>query len=241
MTIAEAEVMVDWALSKTGCTYRAQDPDRWIYDCVFDCSSLGVRADRAAGVIVPQWVTNTVEIYKWAQQLGALVSVDKAIATRGAGLLKGRSWGFGSKGHYAISLGDGTEMAAHGTRSGVHPGPVDRSFYNDGIILPPSMMHYADLDPVVDPEILKALAALEAWKDRVTKFPLHYGATTNDVSILNDILIRRVWMDPKYKSNTYTGNTRAAVKHLKRAKKLKSKDGSVFGSEAAAALLMPPS
>lgn len=235
MTVPEAEVMVDWAVSKTGSTYRAQDPDRWILDNVFDCSSLWVRAHRAAGVAVPDWVRNTVTIYEWARDLGALVSVAKAVETRGAGLVKGRTWGFGSKGHAAISEGGGFEMAAHGTKSGVHDGPVDAGFYNDGIILPPNVMHYAALDPPID---LAAIAKLLAFKDYVTAHPLRFNTpASSHITDLNRLLVAKALLVPSAPMNYYGQQTAAAVKHLKKLAGIKPTDGKVFGSEAAGALL----
>lgn len=241
MPVPDIEVSVDYALDKTGDIYRAKDPDRWVLPNVFDCSSLGVRAWRAAGIAVPEWVTNTRTIYQWAQQIGALVPVEKAVRTRGAGLLKGRWYGIGPLGHYAISLGNGEEMAAHGVRSGIHPSDVyGGRNYQDGIILPPSMAFYKDLQPPVDAEVLAALVELQQWQQRVAVNALRVGDRGPDVVILNKLLAQRGLRPTTGDFHVYSKPvTRDAVVHFKKLAHLSNIIGDTFGDEAATAILKP--
>lgn len=242
----DIEVAVDFALAQSGKSYCLHRPISEYASC-YDCSALVIASlihmYHQAGKQPPADLlacSNTVDLYKWGQQHGYLVSVAKGAATRGAIMIRGRSYGFGPLGHTSYSLGDGNEMAAHGFRSGIHPSVLDTSFYQDALIINDGSVHYAALDPPVDPKVLAAIAKLLKWEQAVTLAPLHQGDTTNNVSILNDLLIHRGLMDRKYKSNTYTQNTRAAVHRLKLDKGIDPPDGRGFGGTAAKALLAPP-
>lgn len=236
------EVAVQYALAQTGKPYHAygarMGPD------YFDCSGLVIASLGHAGVPLPYGISvehcwgNTVSLYNWARDVGGLVSVAKAVATRGAILIKGKWYGNGPLGHTSFSLGDGREMAAHGYRSGIHSNDVyGGRNYQDGFIIPG--VRYPALEPSIDPEVLAFLAKVEAWKARVTAMPLELGNTSNDVTILNNLLMNRALMARIHKSNTYTKYTRAAVHRLKVAAGFPNTEGRVFGGLAAAELLNP--
>src|SRR5690348_3125015 len=117
------EDAVQFALAQTGKPYHAFG-HRFGLD-YYDCSGLVIRSLSEAGVPLPPTISvtgeygNTVSLYNWAKDVGGLVSVAKGVATRGAIMIKGKWYGNGPLGHTSISLGDGTEMAAHGTFSGI--------------------------------------------------------------------------------------------------------------------------
>lgn len=70
-----------------------------------DCSGEVVRALRSVGIDPgPNDVSESLQTWA-ATSGGALISVDQAIATAGAGLFH---WGLGPAGHVALSRGDGT-------------------------------------------------------------------------------------------------------------------------------------
>lgn len=250
MSEPDIEVAVQYALAQTGRPYHAYGAR--FGPSYFDCSGLVIASLNAAhiplgpGISVSAETGNTVSLYRWAQDVGGLVSVEKAVATRGAILIKGKWYGNGPLGHTSISLGDGTEMAAHGVSSGIHPSPLyGGRNYQDGFIIPG--VYYAALQPPVDPKVLAALAALEEWKTRVSDKPLHYESDRPlDTAILNQLLVNRVLLDPKFAhSQVYGKDTASAVNHLKRLHPdvwttKQSRDGKVFGSVAAGVLLAPP-
>lgn len=244
MPQADIEVAVQFALAQTGKPYRAYG-NRTGLD-YFDCSGLVIRSLSEAGVQLPPGISvqpvegNTVSLYRWAQNVGGLVSVQKGVATRGAIMIKGRWYGNGPLGHTSISLGDGTEMAAHGYRSGIHPSPIyGGQNYQDAFIIPG--VHYGALEPPVDPAVIAYLAALAAWEKRVSAEPLRYGVGLGgDITILNQLLVARAWLDPKLVNmNIYGKPTAAAVNHLKRRNGFKNRDGKIAGSEVAKVLLAP--
>ncbi len=238
----EIENAVQFALAQSGKPYHAWGHRFGL--SYYDCSGLVIRSLDEAHIPLPSTISvqgeygNTVSLYNWAKDVGGLVSVSKAVATRGAILIKGKWYGNGPLGHTSISLGDGREMAAHGTFSGIHVSDVyGGKNYQDGFIIPG--VHYGSLEPPVDPEVLKALVALAQWKDRVTEDPLHWKQTSNDVTILNNLLIHRALMAKANKSNTYTRYTRAAVHRLKQGMAVPNTDGRIFGGLAAQQLLQP--
>lgn len=244
MTQPDIENAVTYALAQTGKPYHAYG-NRFGPD-YFDCSGLVIRSLYEAGVPLPPGISvsnkygNTVSLYKWARAVGGLVSVDTAVRTRGAILIKGRWYGNGPLGHTSISLGDGREMAAHGTRSGIHPSDLyGGRNYQDGFIIPG--VYYASLEPPVDPAVLEALAKLKEWEKRVSDKPLHAGSDRPlDTAILKDLLVARALLDPRWKAGgVYGPNVVKAVLRLKRRNGIHPFDGKVFGSKAAAALLAP--
>lgn len=225
---------------KPYCTHRPIQIDMPCYDC----SSLQIASLRymcqEAGVpsIVPPNVSNTVDMWKWGKSIGGLVSVQKGVRTRGAIMLKGRWYGYGALGHTGMSCGDGTEFAAHGYRSGISQSNIwGGRNYQDALIIPG--VYYADLQPPVDPAVLAALKKLLEWQQRVDANPLHLGDHNGDVTILNQLLVKRALLSPKAPMNTYTKQTRDAVVHFKKLEKLSNTVGHTFGGEAAAAILKP--
>ncbi len=241
----DIETAVQFALEQTGKPYQAYGARMGLDR--YDCSGLVFRALSEAGVPLPPGISvencygNTVSLYRWAVSSGGLVSVEAGVRTRGAIMIRGKWYGNGPLGHTSISLGDGTEMAAHGYRSGIHPSPIyGGQNYQDAFIIPG--VHYAALDPPVDPKVLEALAALNAWKKRVSDHPLHEGNNRPlDTRTLNELLVHRALLDAKFKtSKVYGPDTSKAVLRLKRRNGIHPFDGTKFGSRAAAALLKPP-
>lgn len=234
---------VNFALAQSGKPYRAFG-DRFGPD-YYDCSGLVIRSLYEAGIPLPPGISveneygNTVSLYNWAKDVGGLVSVEKAVATRGAILIKGRWYGNGPLGHTSFSLGDGREMAAHGRRTGIGVSNLyGGRNYQDGFLIPGVNYHQ---EPPVDPAVLEALAKLAKWKEEVSAHPLHAGMPANgNITIMNTLLVRRVLLDPKAPMNIYGKQSIGAVNHLKRLHKIPNRDGRVFGSEAAKALLTPP-
>lgn len=227
----DIEVACTFALNETGNTYIAQDPYRW-WAGNDDCSSLVIKSLRAAGIIVPESVRNTVGLYTWGRDIGGLRSVQEGYETRGYVMIKGRTWGFGSKGHASISLGGGLEMAAHGVRSGVHSNYMNASMYNDSLRIP--MVNYHDV-PEID---WNKIVQLEVWRQQVTVTPLKFGDRSENVRTLNALLVKRGLVVRDTKTG-YGTVTRDGVHHLKRVKPMP--DGNVngmsFGGPAADALL----
>jgi hypothetical protein len=242
----EIEHAVQFALAQAGKPYRAYG-DRFGPNH-YDCSGLVIRSLDEARVPLPPGISvesqwgNTVSLYNWMSQVGGLVSVQKAIATRGAMLIRGRTWGNGPLGHVSFSLGDGRQMAARGYRTGVGISYIDQGFYHDGGVIPG--VHYRALDPPVDPDALAYLAALKKWREsfngeRTADGKHGYlmrGDTNSRVTMMNKLLILRAYMGPGRQSNTYTRYSQAAVTHLKRYAGLEGK-GEKFGADAADALL----
>lgn len=241
------EVAVQFAEAQDPKPYCTHRPISEYWDC-YDCSALYIAGIRhmcdMAGVpwVIPASVGNTVDLYWWAKKAGALVSVTKGVSVRGAGMLKGRWWGYGPNGHVSYSLGNGREFAAHGFSSGIHESNLDAGFYNDAIIIPNVI--YGDLAPPVDPEVLKALAVWEAWGRRLDARaragdPLRQGEVSNDATMLNNLLIRRGLLAKANKSNLYSKYTRAAVHRGKLDAGFVSTDGTRVGGIFALFLLRP--
>ncbi len=237
------EDAIQFAVAQSGKPYHAFGA-RFGLD-YYDCSGLVIRSLDEAHVPLPPGISvineegNTVSLYKWAQSVGGLVSVAKGVATRGAIMIKGKWYGNGPLGHTSISLGNGQEMAAHGTFSGIHISDIyGGRNYQDAFIIPG--VHYAALDPPVDPNVIKALEALARWEQALYKKPLIYTETNYNIGILNRLLKHRAYLASNDKSgDTYTTATRQAVKNFKVKTKQPNRDGTVFGGPAATALLKP--
>lgn len=230
MTYPDIEVAVQYALAQSGKPY-ATGPGRFGPD-YYDCSGLVIASLRHAGIVIPNGVGNTVDLYKWGRDIGGLRSVDEGVKMRGYVMIKGRTWGYGPAGHTSISLGDGLEMAAHGRNSGIHSNYMNTSAYNDSLRIP--MVNYHD-EPEVD---WVALQKLLDWRDRVTASPLKYGDRKADVNTLNVLLLKK-GLVAKSTGTGYGKITRDGVHHLKVVKPMP--DGNVngmsFGGPAANALL----
>lgn len=182
---------VEYALAQQGKEYRNWDPDRW-WEAFSDCSSLVVKSHRHGGIYVPENVRNTVGIWYWGRDMGALVPVSRGIAVRGAIMLKGRSWGFGNNGHASISLGDGRQMAARGRRSGIGISNIVASNYDDALILPNVDYHI----PVpVDPHTLEFLKMLAKWETSLSERPIRYGDKGPRVAMLVLLLRTRHFLN----------------------------------------------
>ena len=113
---SKAEKFVQAALSRRGCAYVGgkHGPSQ------FDCSGLVMWAAAQVGVSFPAPVSNqSLRIVN----TGNLISVQQAIATRGAVLYRGRpgvNGGMSGSDHIAISLGNGETIEARGRAYGVN-------------------------------------------------------------------------------------------------------------------------
>ena len=129
---------VNEALAQEGDKYvfgiRAKlsdpDPDK------FDCSELTKWAAHQAGVEIPD---GAMYQYLDLKQKDALISVDKAMHTKGALLFyfsdePTPGGGRPSKAHVAISLGDGRTIEARGTKYGVGEFTAHNRFNYAGVI-----------------------------------------------------------------------------------------------------------
>ncbi len=236
------EDAVQFALAQSGKPYRAYG-DRFGPD-YYDCSGLVIRSLYEAGVPLPPGISvsnkygNTVSLYRWAESVGGLVSVEKAVRTRGAIFIKGKWYGNGPLGHTSFSLGDGRQMAARGRLSGIEVSDVNPGFYQDGFVIPGVV--YEDLQPPLDPKVLEAIQKLLDWQLRVDANPLKQGDTNGDVTTLNKLLISWGYLPTKFGyMNTYTKWTRRAVHEFKKTRGVSNTRGEIFGGEAAAAILAP--
>lgn len=220
------------AETQLGKSYRVTSC-RCSEDCYSrDCSGLVIFACNHCGMSLP--CTSSFGLARMGQAAGTLISAGQAAVTPGALAIRngfGASNGpLGSNGHVVFCKGDGVStVEAMGTRYGIVRGRLwDRGF--ETFMLIPGVDYTPPV--VIDYE---ALAKLAKWQADVTDKPLRVGQTNNRVAILNDLLIAR-GLEAR-KSNTYTGDTKRAVAHLKRAKKFTTTNGAVFGGPAAAALL----
>jgi hypothetical protein len=127
--MVDVETVVQLALAQQGDRYVANaeasvnDPN----PSAFDCSELVEWACGRAGV-QPAMPDGSWIQQRWCKSNGLIVSVDEAIATRGALLFKHRDAAGNPvdpgptcppKAHVAISLGDGHTIEAMGTQYGV--------------------------------------------------------------------------------------------------------------------------
>lgn len=95
----------------------------------------------------------------------------------------------------------------------------------------------ARVNEIITPPIdWKALARLVAWKKRVSAHPLHEGDESKDVSTLKALLTNHGYAVGNL-SPLYGGHLVDAVAAWKLAEQLSNHDGTVFGAEAANALL----
>jgi peptidoglycan hydrolase-like protein with peptidoglycan-binding domain len=104
MTVTPAQLMI-WPSSHVGMPYAADDQRLLTDSPTTDCSGMVYRDLESCG-IDPGENDVSETLQTWAQSSGgALISVDQAIRTEGAGLFH---WGAGPDGHVALSRGDGT-------------------------------------------------------------------------------------------------------------------------------------
>lgn len=238
------ETAVNFAIAQSGKPYSTSAGRFGMHH--FDCSGLVIRALDEAGVSLPNGISverewgNTVSVWYWARDVGGLVSVDKAMRTRGAILLKGRWWGNGPLGHIEFSLGDGREVGAHSTRSGIGVRQADASRYHDGVIFPG--VNYGPVVPPVDPRALARIVAIDQWRNRVKAKPLRFGDRGTDVAMLIQLL-RELHFLHWYTTGTAYGITlrtgvvkfKNTVPHL--ANQPAPAKGETFGGDAADALV----
>ena len=237
----DIEDAVVFALAQKGKPYRTNS-ERF-GDAAFDCSGLVIRSLAEAGIPLPNGISvekkwgNSVSLWRWAKDVGGLVTVERAVRIRGAILIRGRWYGNGPLGDVKFSLGDGRQTGAGSRRTGVATTDVRQGFFHDGFIIPG--VHYAALEPPVTPEMLEAIKRLVDWGVRVTATPLRQDEVNRDVTILNLLLIERGLLATSAPMNLYSKQTRDAVVHFKKLAKLSNRVGKVFGGEAVAAILHP--
>lgn len=95
----------------------------------------------------------------------------------------------------------------------------------------------ARVKQLVQPADLSTSPAFIAWKDRVSAKPLHAGEDSADAAIMNVLLSLRGY--PHNTTDHYGSISVTGVAALKRARGLVPADGTVFGDQAAAAILKP--
>jgi hypothetical protein len=144
--MVDVETVVALALAQKGDQYVANaqndpgnpDPSQW------DCSELVRWACARAGV-QPTMPDGSWIQQRWCAEHGQLLSVDQAIATRGALLFNHRDAAGNPvdpgatcppKAHVAISLGDGTTIEAMGTAYGVKVGQAGGNRFTAGGLIP---------------------------------------------------------------------------------------------------------
>lgn len=151
---------VNFALAQQGKPYHAYG-NRFGPD-YFDCSGLMKASCTAAGIWTPDYATNSSGFYNWGAAVhGAIISVDQAIHTYGAMLIKGDGHGYGPLGHICFSLGDGRTMEAMGSAYGCRIGNAWNRGFSSGLIVPGADY----LDPLA--EALAAAAAYAAKKHEI--------------------------------------------------------------------------
>ncbi len=120
--MATVDGLMTVALAQRGKQYvYAVQPSSSVADPdAFDCS--GFTAWCLGRIGIPASAGSWVQA-RWCRDQGTLMSIDDAIATRGALLFRGPNDaydGFGPEGHVAFSLGDGTTVEARGSQFGVN-------------------------------------------------------------------------------------------------------------------------
>jgi cell wall-associated NlpC family hydrolase len=126
---------VEKALSRAGTKYvfgqgRTTDPE----EDEFDCSGLVWWAATQTGYKYEGASNNTEGIFDFCSKKNTLISIDQAIKTRGALLIR---INYPNKiNHVAISLGDGRTMEAQGTEYGVKVSNAAGRTWTHAAILP---------------------------------------------------------------------------------------------------------
>jgi hypothetical protein len=144
--VIDVEVVVQLALAQQGDRYvaNAQNDPSNPNPSEFDCSELVRWSCARAGVQPPMpdgsWIQQ-----RWCVSQGTLVTVDRAIATRGALLFNHRDAGGQAvdpgpvcppHAHVAVSLGDGTTIEAMGTKYGVLVASARNRSWTAGGLIP---------------------------------------------------------------------------------------------------------
>lgn len=180
----------------------------------------------------PDWFTA-----RYGEGVGTFISHDQALHVVCWGLegsdFARRPTSSGG-GHIETSLGNGGgSIGAHSHATGIGYSQLD--WHNCNWFAVPPMFLAEMAPPAIDAATLAALTKLVEWRKRVADRPLRQGDHNGDVTILNQLLIKKHLLERP--ANTYTKATRDAVHHFKVARGLSNDDGTVFGAEAAAAIL----
>ncbi len=193
--MVNVETVVQLALAQKGDQYvpNAQndpanpDPTQW------DCSELVRWACARAGV-QPTMPDGSWIQQRWCKSNGGLLTVEQAMATRGALLFNHRDAAGNPvdpgatcppKAHVAISLGDGTTIEAMGTAYGVKIGQANTSRFTAGGLIPGCVYGAA---PAPTPTPTPAVAGKPAV--RPDKPYLKKGATGPAVAEMQQLLIK---------------------------------------------------
>lgn len=111
-----------------------------------------------------------------------------------------------------------------------------------------AMARFADLTaacsakpvaPAVDPRVIESLEQIAQWKQSVTKLPMVKGERSPRVALLIDLLVGEKMLPAGTIGDYYWNELVEAVNHFKRREKSSNPDGTVFGGNAAAAILKP--
>jgi hypothetical protein len=173
----------------------------------WDCSGLVYTKLKELGIDPPRTSTQQLE---WCRQNGTIISLDKAIRTRGALLLR--------EGHVAVSLGDGHTIEALGEEWGVgiFSATSNRTF-TDGGLVPGLTYDGAQVPP--------AQGQPEAPNQPSTRPTLRRGSNGSDVRFLQQKL-KGLGYDPGPIDGDFGPRTEGAVKDFQAARGL-SADGIV--------------
>jgi hypothetical protein len=173
----------------------------------WDCSGLVYTKLKELGIDPPRTSTQQLE---WCRQNGTIISLDKAIRTRGALLLR--------EGHVAVSLGDGHTIEALGEEWGVgiFSATGNRTF-TDGGLVPGLTYDGAQVPP--------AQGQPEAPNQPSTRPTLRRGSNGSDVRFLQQKL-KGLGYDPGPIDGDFGPRTEGAVKDFQAARGL-SADGIV--------------
>lgn len=196
--MVDVEIVVGLALAQKGDQYVANaqndpanpDPTQW------DCSELVRWACARAGV-QPTMPDGSWIQQRWCTDHGQLLSVDQAIATRGALLFNHRDAAGNPvtpgatcppKAHVAISLGDGTTIEAMGTAYGVRVGQAGGNRFTAGGLIPGCS--YGSKPPAPAAPTAPPAAVSGPPAPRQDKPYLKKGATGPAVAEMQQLLIK---------------------------------------------------
>lgn len=206
---------VNYALAQQGKPYHAYG-DRFGPN-YFDCSGLMVASCRAAGIWTPSYATNSSGFYNWGAAVrGAIISVDQAIHTYGAMLIKGDGHGYGPLGHICFSLGDGRTMEAMGTAYGCRVGNAWNRGFSSGLIVPGA--EYRTIEEIAaDAKEAGALKAIADIVADIKAHPLNPGPTAGNTRP-KEVMFVKALLNQKFRAKldatdpTFATKMESAVK-----------------------------
>lgn len=129
--MVDVEAFLLAMLGRVGDPYvfGAKDPNDPAYRGPADCSGLVTWAADVVGV-KPQMPDGSQAQWHHVQQQGTVLTVEHALAIRGAALFIDETPGANQPGHVAINLGDGTTVEARGKAWGIGSFPATTARFN---------------------------------------------------------------------------------------------------------------